>query len=624
MKQTKRFVAVLAAAAMALSSVSAFAAQDWRASQVRVDLEPVADYNLTQGNSLGDWSFFETAGFWPVSKVERGKGYLVPGTTDTWIADAGITLDDYKYGDTSNTSYFKPMTKIYPTGRTYTYYPFVQDPNGIVISGNGSANDFAPAINILTNASDGLSEFVLNGVHATDDNTADAIVCYTIPEAGDYEISHRFINKGKGYVGGNGMVRRTIIKKGASTFESAENSVDQKFGNITVVGQAAPEATGSVKDTFAVGDKIYFRISCLKDSYGDSIFGNVKITKFDKLGNVEKIYNLNDVGMSQTDQWRYYNSGVNANETNPDMYDRLYVKPNHPTDYAFPDTTDGVNGSEKMTAATLYWSHVGGSPISFNRRDFNYPFIEWFYDETPNYNKYENGVRFVMQRSPSPVNKGIIAKEYSLILGWVAPKDGFYKVGYETARYDKNPGTSEDGEDTKITLTHLAAGSTSDTNVLDERYLPNSTTENATMEDGYPIVEMEAGDRIMYRVTCEDEYSGDRVVIMTPFIAEAEEMVSMYTIDGTTLQIASNYTDYAREMNTIKPMQFIYSVVDATGKMVAAYTTESFKLSETSDDGYDWSGQIENEYKLPAEGNYSVITYLWDGIGTMKPIHTKK
>lgn len=630
MKQTKRFVAVLAAAAMALSSVSAFAAQSWRASQVRIDLEPQSDYLFTQGNSLGEWSFYETIGFWPATGVTapRNEGYKVPGV-DGYIKEAGITLDEYKYGDTADTTYFKPMNKIYPRGLSikssdhsvHTATSLTRKSGGIVISGNGGGDDYWPVINILTNSSDDLVEFSVNCGYGTDDQTADAIVCFTVPEAGSYDVYHRFLNKGT-TTGGSGLIRRTIIRVGESTFESAQNSFEQNFGTVTVAGQAAPEAVDTLKTSFVVGDKIYFRVSALKDGYNDKFFGTIKITKRDKLGNVEKIYNLNDVGMSQTEQWRYYTSGRNANETNPDNYERLYLKP-MTIAATWPNLTDGTNSTDnKLTAASGYYTHTG--KISFDRRDVNVPYFEIFYDETDKYKTTENGVIVYMQKKPSTVNAGFLAEDYSMILGWVAPKDGFYKVGYENARYDLNPGTSEDGEDTKITLTYLEAGSTSDTYVLDERYLPNSTTEHATMEDGYPIVEMKAGDRIMYRITCEDEYSGARMIKMTPFVAEVEEMVSMYTINGTTLQIASNYTDYAREMNTAKPMQFIYSVVDTTGKMIAAYTTESFKLEETSVDGYDWSGQIENEYTLPAEGDYSVITYLWDGIGTMKPIHTKK
>lgn len=625
MKQRKRIIAALAAIAMVFSSVNAFAAQSWRASQVRVDLEPVENYKYTQGNSLGDWSFFETAGYWPVSTVVRNQGYLVPGTTDQWITEPGITLDEYKYGDTADTSYFKPMTKIYPGGRTYTYDPILssRSQRSVIISGNGSAADFAPLINIRTNSSDGLNEFVVQGAPYSDDNTGDAIVCFTIPTAGDYEIYHRFMNKGTGIIGGNGIVRRTIIRSGEPTFESAENSVDQEFGAFTNAGQAAPEATGTLRDTFAAGDKIYFRVNCLKDNYNDKFFGNVKITKRDELGNVEKIYNLNDLTMSGTEQWRYYTSGPNSNETNPDNYYRMHVKTNH-AGGAWPNITDGVNNNEKMTAAMFYWTLAGARAIGFDERDIGYPYFEWYYNETPDYKLYEDGVSAVMTQSGAIISNGYLAKDYSMILGWVAPKDGYYKVGYEYAKHTSGAGSDADGdtEDTKITLTLLEQGSTNDTNVFDERYIPNDGT-NATMEDGYPIIRMNAGDRIMYRISCEDEYSGTRIVQFTPFITEAEVMVSNHTINGTELKIASNYTDYANEMTGEEDMQFIYSVLDENNKMVAAYTSKVFNLSEMSADGLKWSGHIENTFTLPAEGSYKVITYLWDSVEGMNPIHSK-
>ena len=625
MKQRKRIIAALAAAAMVFSSVNAFAAQSWRASQVRVDLEPVDNYKLDQGNSLGDWSFFETAGYWPVSTVVRNQGYLVPGTTDQWITEPGITLDEYKYGDTANTSYFKPMTKIYPGGRTYTYDPILssRSERGVIISGNGSAADFWPLINIRTNASDGLNEFVVQGAPYSDDNTGDAIVCFTIPAAGDYEIYHRFMNKGTGITGGSGMVRRTIIRNGESTFESAENSVDQTFGAYTVAGQAAPEATGTLRDTFAKGDKIYFRVNCLKDNYNDKFFGNIKITKRDELGNVEKIYNLNDLTMSGTEQWRYYTSGPNANETNPDNWYRLHVKPNHGTDYVFPNITDGVNNAEKMTAAMFYWTLAGGSAISFARRDIGYPYFEWFYDETADYVKYENGVSAVMTQSGAIISNGYLAKNYSMILAWVAPKDGYYKAGYEYAKHTKNAGSDADGdtEDTRIDVQLYKTGKTAPEATWGSNYIPNDGT-NAVMEY-MPIIEMKAGDRIMYRITCEDEYSGERVVQFAPVITEAETVTSYHSINGTELKVASSYTDYAMEMDPEKEMQFIYSVLDENGVIAAVYVSESFSLSQINSDGYNWSGQIEDTFTLPKEGNYKVVTYLWDSINSMQPIHPK-
>ena len=623
MKQTKKISAVLAAIAMLSSAVNAFASQSWRASQVRVDLEPVSDYKFTQGNSLGDWSFYETAGYWPVSTVVRNQGYLVPGTADQWITEAGITLDDYKYGDTADTSYFKPMTKIYPGGRTYTYDPLISNLRGVIISGNGSAADYEPIINIRTNASDEMNEFALQGAAFADDNTGDVVVCFTIPTAGDYEIYHRFMNKGTGATGGSGMLRRTIIRVGESTFESAENSVDQPFGSFEVVGQAAPEATGTIRETFAAGDKIYFRVSCLKDKYNDKFFGNIKITKRDELGNIEKIYNLNDLAMSGTEQWRYYTSGKNANESNPDNWYRLHVKPNHAADGVFPDITDGVNGTEKMTAASFLWTLHGASAISFDRRDINYPYFEWFYDETDSYQKYENGVVAVMQKSPWLVNNGYLAKDYSMILGWVAPKDGYYKVGYEYAKHTKDPGSDTDGDknDTRIDVQLYKTGKTAPEDSLDSRYVPNDGT-NAVM-DYMPIIEMKAGDRIAYRITCEDDYTGTRMVQFTPVITEAKTVTSYNSISGTELQISSNYVDYANEMDGSEDMQFIYAVIDENNRLAAVYTSESFSLSDMNSDGYNWSGQIENTYTLPAEGNYKVVAYLWDSINSMKPIHAR-
>ena len=127
----------------------------------------------------------------------------------------------------------------------------------------------------------------------------------------------------------------------------------------------------------------------------------------------------------------------------------------------------------------------------------------------------------------------------------------------------------------------------------------------------------------MYEISCEDNYSGNRVVQLTPVVTEAETVTSYYNVDGTDITIASSYTDYAYEMNENKDMQFIYSVLDDSGKMVAAYLSDTFNLSEMNPDGYNWSGHIEKTYKLPAEGKYSVITYIWDDVNSMTPVYHK-
>ena len=593
-KNTKRAGAFVVMMSMLLSSANCFAeGKVWKVTRADVVREECLDYDTDRGNSLGVWSFYETAGFYPAGEV-TSNGYLAED--GNYYKGSGIKYDEFKYGDVSDTNYYVPMTRIVPIQGDYY---------GIYITDHWTtgAPMQAPSINVTTNASHGMAHFFIDGPQNTYKKKGDVAVCFTVPQEGYYSIYHYFMNKGRGLAaGGDGILRRSIMKDG-EVIEDEYNSKDFMFGSFTDGEPLAPVTEDTVSEYLKKGDKVYFRISSVTDRYNDDFWGKIKITNTDVNGNVIKIYDLIDLQMSQTDQWRFYQTP--ASNIKADTYTRLFVRDYSSQDRVMADLNDGT--SQYIGAYSYIWE----TP-RFNSSIISMPSITWFYNETGGRPTSDYEVTMEISTASKTIDL-LSGKKYTSydktstpIIGWVAPKDGYYKLEYRAKHVNNN------GDSTAVIATYLPAGTEDDTNTVSVVDLENDTT---TWKVAEPTVKyMRAGDRYMMRYIRDDEKAGK--IYIKPTVTELFKFESDISVSDGVMTAVSEYNDVAGEVEGNQSVQFIYAVYK-DNKIVGIFTSETKTLTTQ----YAGTGAVTTTYNLPStEGKYTAVSYVWNSAEGMIPL----
>ena len=538
-------------------------------ADIKTDVLSSATVTEYKSNSseFGVWSFFATAGFYPVKDI-TASGYP---TDDGNLQGSGIMYADYKYGDVSDKDYYIPVTARWLDSAESNGIKH----NGLYFGYDGGYQRSMMLIN--PNVSDGRVRFYLNGPHNTYYKKAgDMGVCFTAPKDGIYKIHHDFINKGTGIENyGNGIVRRSIMKDGA-VIETAENTLDFEFGAFSS-GSAAPSVE-TVTEELSAGDRVYIRVSSVKDSYNDDFYGKIIISELDTDGNVITEYDLSKLAFSTVGNWSFYNAQVSV--TDADEYHHMFA-------YSKSDTEVAAYSS-------------GADDKSYKSVNKT-PSFEWTKGEK------------ILVTGGTRVT-GSIINNAQAILSWTAPEDGAYRLDIVAQNHEDNA-----TEGSVINISRLNALEKEDTNIIKTITLPASTESIEESVGG----EFKKGDRIMIRFTRNDSQRNAKFYIKPQVISLDPQFKAEYSVgdnkitsssellSGDTLKISLNGDNNNGEDKMIEFLTCVYS----DGKLVIAKATpiDTIKAWHTK--------KAELEVTLPEEiSNLQIVTYVWSDFNKAVPL----
>ncbi|MEG2584051.1 MAG: glycosyl hydrolase family 28-related protein, partial [Oscillospiraceae bacterium] len=207
--------------------------------------------NPLESKDASPWSFYATAGYYPLMDNPKGSG-----------------LD---YGDVSDNAYYMPCTpQIY-------YNSGVQSRKIRVIVSPSERYGDQDAFLLFDESLQSKNQvnFGVNAAEKTRKKRGQMVVCFKAPERGSYNINANFINKGsvvEGVLkyGDGGKVRVSILKNGEK-FESTQNS--EEFSILD-----GKEKIYNKKDIILEkDDRVYFKLGTNTSNVNDDFYGNIKI-----------------------------------------------------------------------------------------------------------------------------------------------------------------------------------------------------------------------------------------------------------------------------------------------------------------------------------------------------------
>lgn len=523
-------------------------------------------------NKLGPWGFYATAGYYPVKPITKGSGYY---TGSEYLKASGIKYDAYKYGVVTDENYYIPLEPTWianyenenPESNNYVV-------QGIYFSTDGFALPYGnkPQI-IIPEKKDngGYVKFWCDAPEITNKSVAgDVAISFTAPDDGYYDIYNCFENRGTGPTSsGKCMHRITVLQNGEIT-ENAQNTTDTLFGEFSGGAMSEPlEFTKSVQ--LKRGDMVFIRVSAYNDGYNDKVFGRVIITQKDELGEPVRVYDLSDVGMSDTADFKFYYA--EPEETDTQSYRRL-----HPT-------SDGALAA-----------HTGRTPYTVGTPDDQYlsPAIRWDGKE----------------------NELVTIKngEQDSIISWTAPENGRYKVtlGAERLNYERAY-----GGDIRVSI--VKNGS----NIDDTNWFTLSIDDITQQTDGYETW-LNKGDTIYFRAHSDVDNAKLRLQSSITIENTSNLLTARYFIGDTELTDVSQFikdsavTAKIDVKNTTKLPINAYAIIgvyDATGSLITYAASNKFTVLANR------TKETTVDFTVPEHtGDITVKAFLWNDLETMQPV----
>lgn len=224
------------------------------------------------------WSFYETAGYYPVLDDAKGSGW--------------------DYGDITDKEYF---VEVKPVLRTTN-----NTESAVLVQKGASRPAFyiRPEYEWDVKIADYVKDrciFYLTTAEKSDVGMGEIVVSFTVPKDGLYKVYTNIINdfgtaalEGKSdKLGDGGLARLTVVKKG-ETLEKEENSTEIEIPAMT--GDAPKEVEiNKEAENFNKGDKILLRMSCGDNGEGDIFQTLYRISEVDEDENIIKTYDLRDL-----------------------------------------------------------------------------------------------------------------------------------------------------------------------------------------------------------------------------------------------------------------------------------------------------------------------------------------
>ncbi len=523
-------------------------------------------------NKLGPWGFYATAGYYPVKSITKGSGYY---TGSEYLKGSGIKYDAYKYGVVTDENYYIPLeptwianyTNDNPSSNNYVV-------QGIYFSSDGFGLPYGnkPQIMIPEKKDNGgFVKFWCDAPENTNKTVAgDVAVSFTAPDDGYYDIYNCFENRGSGAASSGKCMHRITVLQNNEIAENAQNTTDTLFGEFKngIAGEPV-EFTKSLQ--LRRGDMIFIRVSAYNDGYNDKVFGKVIITQKDELGEPVDVYDLSDVGMSDTADFKFYYA--DQEETDTQSYRRLYP------------TSDGALAA-----------HTGRSPYTVGTPEDQYlsPAIRWDGKE----------------------NELVTLKngEQDSIISWTAPENGRYKVtlGAERLNYEKAYGGD-------ILVSIVKNGTNEDT----ENWFTLSV-DDITQKTDNREAWLNKGDTVFFRA--HSDVDNSRLRIQTGITIEntSNLLTARYFVGQMQLTDISQFTSKSAVTanidvkNTTKLPINAYAIIgvyDATGKLITYSASEKLTVlvNRTKSTTVDFTVPEHN-------GDITVKAFLWNDLSTMVPV----
>lgn len=523
-------------------------------------------------NRIGPWGFYATAGYYPVKPITKGSGYY---TGSEYLKGSGIKVDAYKYGVVTDENYYIPLEPTWianyennnPESNNYVV-------QGIYFSSDGFGIPYGnkPQIMIPEKKDNGgFVKFWCEAPENTNKSVAgDVAVSFTAPDDGYYDIYNCFENRGAGVAnGGKCMHRITVLQNGEIT-ETAQNTTDTLFGEVVNGIKGEPvEFTKSVK--LKRGDMIFIRVSAYNDGYNDKVFGKVRITQKDELGDLVEVYDLSDVGMSDTGDFKFYYA--EPDETDTKSYRRLYP------------TSDGALAA-----------HTGRTPYTVGTPEDQYlsPAIRW--------DGKENAL--------VTIKNG----EQDSIISWTAPENGRYKVTLGAQRLDYDRAYGGD-----ILVSIVKNGLT----VNDTNWFTLSIDDTMQKTDNREEW-LNKGDTIYFRAHSDADNTKLRVQSSITIENTSNLLTARYFIDDVQLTDVSQFdsksvvTAKIDVKNTTKLPINAYAIIgvyDATGELIACEASEKLTVFANR------TKAATVNFTVPEHtGDITVKAFLWNDLSTMMPV----
>jgi len=515
----KKFLPILTAAVV-LSAVAA------NAESVVSDMEIKSTPSEWGTNVFGEWSFWSVAEYYntdmPVETLPdvSQRKYINIDEVGTY-GDAGMIspAGDYTH---------KGVVKLGDVNRIFDdLYG-----HGIVMSckteWHNDSMDWTSDMITYPYAKDGMVRFRAGN---TAGNDKDVAVMFTVPEDGSYNIYLDVVNKGQtgsnGYRGfGNSDFGRLSVITSGETSETSQNSTDFAIPNANADVGAEFDSVSEL----TAGTRIFLRIHNGHQWDFDDFYAKFIITKYDKNGNAEKVYDLNRAGYSSLGNVQFLRA--KSGETDASKYMPMFAaKPQNVT--SVPAFADGYAAP---VAANVKWAN---SKVSMNGT----PNVGW--------NKAD-GVLTVTSGTED------------FLMSWTAPESGKYKI-YTTAAYKANTMARNE-----VWVSVLKKGQTEDADVKNTiKLLPGQTSGKS---DGF-AVDLEAGDKIIYRVV---KGSADYTITLKPDIEKVEKDFyvdvenNLSECLGTTVDIEANIVNLTNSQKEIQIFACQYSQDGKLLKMTKA------------------------------------------------------
>jgi len=528
-----------------------------------------------ENNKIGPWGFYATAGFYPPKPIVKGSGY---NTGNGYLTNSGINYDAYKYGVVTDNKYYIPMAPRWianyntqePADSIYDYLV-----RGVYFSTDGLGYPYGNRPQILIpekKDNGGFVKFWCDAPEKTNKAIAgDVAVSFTAPDDGNYDIYSYFENRGMRGITVNGecMHRISILQNGAIK-ETSQNTTDTLFGAFK--NGVAPEPLEQTKSVYLKrGDMVFVRISAYNDGYNDQVYGKVIITQKDEVGEALAIYDLSDVGMSDTGDFKFY--------------------------YANPDVTDTKSYTRlHMTSDGPLAAHTGRPPWTEGEMDDLYlsPAIRWDAKESE---------RVTMKNDSR-----------DCIISWTAPENGRYKVSVDAQRSDN--ALAQGGE---IAVSVVENG----TNENSTKWFSVAATATTPTENSGETW-LNQGDTIFFRAHSDAVNARLRLESGITIENTSNLLTARYFIGDTQIENINGFTAGSQVTakidvkNTTKLPINAYAIVgiyDAQGRLLdygksSKFTVLSYRTKSTT-----------AKFTVPQHsGNVTVKAFLWNDLNTLKPV----
>lgn len=523
-------------------------------------------------NKLGPWGFYATAGYYPVKPITKGLGYY---TGSEYLKGPGIKHDDYKYGIVTDERYYIPLEPVWianysnesPESNNYLV-------EGIYFSSDGFGLPYGNKPQILIpekKDNGGFVKFWCDAPENTNKALAgDVAVSFTAPDDGIYDVYNFFENRGAGLsASGKCMHRITVLKDGENS-ENAENTTDTMFGEFIGGVKGEPlELTKSFR--LKRGDTVIVRISAYNDGYNDKVFGKLVVTQKDEVGDPVRVYDLSDVGMSDTADFKYYYAACDEFDTQ--NYRRL-----HPT-------------SDGPLAA-----HTGRSPYTVGEAHDQHlsPAMRWDGKEN-NLVTMKNG-------------------DMDCIISWTAPENGRYKVTVGSERLDY-----ENAYGGAVRVSVVKKGNTLDDTAWFSLQADDTVQVSDSREEW-----LSKGDTIFFRAHSDVNNARLRLLSSIKIENTSNLLTARYFIGEEQLTDIGMFTSESTVTalvdvkNTTRLPISAYAIIgvyDSAGNLLTYGESSKFTVFANR------TKQVEINFNVPEHnGDITVKAFLWNDLSTITPV----